>query len=108
MRIVSNCALWLALLWTLDGTQAYAQQARKWVEPDGRVTYSDVQPSKTARLAGSVKGDLQSAGAGEKIEAGKVELVEGQVSVTGGPGAGGAGPANPGSGAGAPGGGGKR
>ena len=83
MRIVSNCALWLALLWALDGTQAYAQQARKWVEPDGRATYSDVPPSKTAPLVGSVKGDSQPAGAGEKIEAGKVELVEGQVSVTG-------------------------
>ena len=63
--------------------QAYAQQARKWVEPDGRATYSDVPPSKTAPLVGSVKGDSQPAGAGEKIEAGKVELVEGQVSVTG-------------------------
>ena len=67
----------------LCSTHASAQQARKWVEPDGRVTYSDVQPSKTARLAGSVKGDSQPAGAGEKIEAGKVELIEGQVSVTG-------------------------
>ena len=67
----------------LCSTHASAQQARKWVEPDGRVTYSDVQPSKTARLAGSVKGDSHPAGAGEKIEAGKVELIEGQVSVTG-------------------------
>ena len=67
----------------LCSTHASAQQARKWVEPDGRVTYSDVQPSKNARLAGSVKDDSQPAGAGEKIEAGKVELVEGQVSVTG-------------------------
>lgn len=62
---------------------AGAQQARKWVEPDGRVIYSDVQPSRTARLAGSVQVDAQAAGAVQVIEAGKVELVEGQVTVTG-------------------------
>ncbi len=62
---------------------AHAQQARKWVEPDGRVIYSDVQPSKTARLAGSVRADQQGTGAAEKIEAGKVEFIDGQVTVSG-------------------------
>ncbi len=62
---------------------ADAQQARKWVEPDGRVIYSDVQPSRTAKLAGSVQVDAQATGAVQVIEAGKVELVEGQVTVTG-------------------------
>ena len=83
MRIVSVIAMVAGLSGALCAIQASGQQARKWVEPDGKVIYSDVQPSKTARLAGSVKSDSQPAGAGEKIEAGKVELIEGQVSVTG-------------------------
>ena len=76
--------IWLtALAAVLLSAPAQAQQARKWVEPDGRVIYSDVQPSKTARLAGAVRADQQPAGATEKIEAGKVEFIDGQVTVSG-------------------------
>ena len=73
----------IALAAALLASPAHAQQARKWVEPDGRVIYSDVQPSRTARLAGAVRADQQPAGAAEKIEAGKVELIDGQVTVSG-------------------------
>ena len=83
MRVVSVIVMVSGLAAALCVTAASAQQARKWVEPDGKVIYSDVQPSKTAKLAGAVKSDSQPAGAAEKIEAGKVELIEGQVSVTG-------------------------
>ena len=83
MRIASVIAMVAGLSGALCANQAFAQQARKWVEPDGRVIYSDLQPSKTAKLAGAVKADSQSGSASEKIEAGKVELIEGQVSVTG-------------------------
>ena len=83
MRIAPVIAMVAGLSGVLCATQAFAQQARKWVEPDGRVIYSDLQPSKTAKLAGAVKADSQSGSASEKIEAGKVELIEGQVSVTG-------------------------
>ncbi len=79
MKLVAFVALAAALC----AAPAQAQQARKWVEPDGRVIYSDVQPSRTARLAGAVRADAQPAGAAEKLEAGKVELIEGLVTVTG-------------------------
>lgn len=80
MRILSPVVMLCASLLV---PSAGAQQARKWVEPDGRIIYSDVQPSRTARLAGSVQVDAQATGAVQVIEAGKVELVEGQVTVTG-------------------------
>ena len=83
MRAVSVIVMLSGLAAALCVTGAWAQQARKWVEPDGKVIYSDLQPSKTAKLAGAVKADAQPAGAAEKIEAGKVDLIEGQVSVTG-------------------------
>ena len=79
MKVIALIALAAAMC----VAPAHAQQARKWVEPDGRVIYSDVQPSRTARLAGAVRADAQPAGATERIEAGKVELIEGQVTVTG-------------------------
>ena len=82
MRVIS-IAITVALLGALAPPSVYAQQARKWVEPDGRVIYSDQQPSKTAKPAGAVKTDAVGTGATEKIEAGKVELIEGQVNVTG-------------------------
>ena len=79
MKLIALVTLAAALC----AVPAQAQQARKWVEPDGRVIYSDVQPSRTARLAGAVRADAQPAGATEKFEAGKVELIEGPVTVTG-------------------------
>jgi hypothetical protein len=39
--------LFLAALWPLHS----ASQVKKWIEPDGKITYSDVRPSATARDA---------------------------------------------------------
>jgi hypothetical protein len=66
------------------GAQA---QAKKWVEPDGRVIYSDTQPSATAKeapvAAGTAPAPAASATGSGRNEAGKIELVDGTVTVVG-------------------------
>jgi hypothetical protein len=82
-RLALGC-LWAGLLLAPFGAQA---QAKKWVEPDGRVIYSDTQPSATAKEASAVAGtgaaSATPATGGGRNEAGKIELVEGTVTVVG-------------------------
>jgi hypothetical protein len=80
MRLISGCMLAVLML----APCAVQAQAKKWVEPDGRVIYSDTQPSPTAKEAGAVAGTGAAAAAGSgRNEAGKIELVEGTVTVVG-------------------------
>ncbi len=79
MRLMFGCMLAIVLL----APCAAQAQAKKWVEPDGRVIYSDTQPSATAKEAGVGTAQADPATDSGRNEAAKIELVEGTVTVVG-------------------------
>jgi hypothetical protein len=77
-----------ALLLALPHAALQAQQIRKWND-NGRIVYSDVSPSPTAREVGAVAGapnGAQAAPAAGPNQAGVIEFYAGKVSITHGDG----------------------
>jgi len=82
-----------ALLLSFTHETLQAQQMRKWSD-NGRIIYSDVSPSPTAREVGAVSGTPNGAQAGSAPgksaaapnDAGVIEFIAGKVSVTHGDG----------------------
>jgi len=76
-----------ALVLAIPHASLHAQQLRKWID-NGRVIYSDVQPTPTAREAGAVSGTPNGAQAAAARppagpnQAGVVEFFTGRVTIT--------------------------
>ncbi len=54
-------AIWLVLLTALMATQVDAQQLYKWVDKDGKISYSDTPPPKDAK-------DVRQKGYGDNVK----------------------------------------
>ena len=76
-----------ALALAIPHATLHAQQLRKWID-NGRVIYSDVQPTPTAREAGAVSGTPNGAQAAAArapagpSQAGVVEFFTGKVTIS--------------------------